>query len=270
MSIRILEKSFAEHLTIANTTSVVMMSMTWNDYYNQGGDLVTGVGEFLQTINLPFIGDSYSLYFGTCYLNDLVLTDISMEPTSAIENPFDTTSMDLDKQITIFYTWSNEGSDESPKVNESGSWQISYDTSLDDESVDTYIDLLTKKTVFWPDIYLTKLDPNITIDLPSGYTGLYSGGSDTDKKEYQDAISSEIPVLNKKTPHLTASIIAYGSAIIDEIYARNHGSINSENFLSRIYEQKKQATVAKNKLPTDSSLVIRRSYYGTCQWDGIF
>ena len=250
MSIRILEKSFAEHLTIASTTSIVLMQMTWNDYYNQGGDLVGGDPQVvLQTINLPFIGDSYSLYFGTCYLNDLVLTDISMQPTSAIENPFDTTGQDLDKEIRVFYTWSNDGANDSPKVNESGSWEITYDTSLEYESIDTYVDVVSKKTVFWPDVYLTKLDPDITIDLPSGYTGLYSGGTDTDKKEYQDAISSEIPVQNKKTSHETASIVAYGSEVKGQTYARNQGKINSQNFLSRIYDQKADALTAKNKLP---------------------
>lgn len=252
MSIKILKKSFSEHRTIDSISVVTMYLMSWQDYYDGIGDLVDCNGDLITAgFTLPYEGDSFSIYYSTCYLTDCVLTDITMEPTLApdVLEPVDNTGQDLDFLVNVTYTWSNDGANDTKRINEASSWKIRYSTVLDDVSVDTYIDVNNGDKIVWAEKYMLELDPNITIELPSGYTGLYSLGSDTDQKEYRDEVANTIPDIIKKTPRITATLTAFGSDVKAATYAKAVGKMNSVDFLGPVYSKKELALIEKNKLP---------------------
>lgn len=254
MSIKYVSPSFEEQVDLDNLTITVTARMTWEDYYNGFGDLVNQDGEIqVSNYSLPFLGDNYSIYFNTVYNKSAVLTNINTEGTEGRDVVFDNTFQDLDKTVIVDYTWSDNGASDAKRLNEASSWKIRYETTLNEVSVDTYIAAIgedTGKKIIWAEKYLDQLDPTISIELPGGYTGAYSGGSANDKKEYRDAIANEIPELIKRTPRITVTLTAYGSEIKAFTYAKSVGKVNSTNFLGRVYSQKELALLEKNKLPS--------------------
>lgn len=264
MPIKILKKSFAEHRTIDSITTSIQLQMTWQDYYNGFGELVVGADE-TDIINsnyiLPFEGDSYGIFFQTNYLSSLVLTDITMEPTTArvFTNPVDLTKQDLDKEVVITYTWSNQGANDTKRVDEASSWKISYETTLEVIGLDNYVGSVAGTKFYWPDKYLTVLNPQVVLtkldsdgneeEVGSPTYGLYNTESTAIKKRYIDSIREEIPVVQKRIPKTTCTVRAYSRDVKGFELTQLIGKVNSVDFLEFVYTRKEEALIAKNKLP---------------------
>lgn len=263
MSIKILAKSFSEHRTIENTTVTTSYQMTWEDYYNGIGDLID-VHKNLIAANfrLPWEGDHFSTYYNTTYLNDIVLTDISMEPTQGIVNPFDLSGQDLDKEVIVIYTWSDEGRQDRPRGDEASSWLIRFDTTLESKSLGTY-----RSTVAgardpdgvlrtWANQYLTQFNPNMLMLDDNNEEvdyGPYNDGEESRQQKYAEFVANDIPEMEYRIPHTTVTLTAYSNFLIGKTIADNLGSINSVDFLGPIFSKKEEALLAKNKLPGYSS-----------------
>lgn len=257
MSIKILAKSFGEHRTIDATTVTTSYSMAWEDYYNGVGDLVDVNGDIITTFfYLPWEGDSFSIYYNTNYLLGVVLTDITMEPTNGLINPFDTTGNDLDKEVIIVYTWSNEGSADTKRNNEASSWKIRYNTTQEERSIDNYTDVLTGDTVVWAHKYYTNTNPDMIMEDDEdlgAYTdaaGHVAAGPPTGiQQSFIDFTIDRVPELTRTYNKTVVNITAYSSDVKGATLSALLNKINQYDLLQNLYTQKELALIEKNKLP---------------------
>ena len=269
MSIRFLKGSFAEHRTVDSITVTTAYEMTWNDYYSGFGDLVDCDNNLIRSnFYLPWEGDNFGIYYSTFYLNDCVLTDISMEPTFAADPTTlnDVTENDLNYLVRVNYTWSNNGSNDTKRNNEASSWRIRYETTLENLSLDSYVSPSADgiKKYYWPHKYLSELDPNIYLTKTNDEGeeeevdyGLYTDIDRHDANKmptsvqqlYIDTIRDTIPIVQKRVPRTVCSVTAYSSSIKGADLSSLVGHVNEVDFLENIYSQKELALIEKNKLP---------------------
>ena len=252
--IQILEGSFREHRTVDSITVTTEYIMTWSDYYNGYGDFVDENFEKEYTWHAPYEGDNYSVFFNTSYLSELVLTDITMEPTSIVRTSFDNSKQDFDKSVKVTYTWSNTtGESDTKRTYEASSWKIRYNTSLEYQGVNTYIDATDKSLHVWADDYLTELNPTMEFPEiegePDPRDGSYNGADDNVKQDWKDRVIDTIPELQIRIPRTTCSITVYSKEVLGAKYASWVSAVNSDDFLFEAYDRKEQGLIAKNKLP---------------------
>jgi hypothetical protein len=258
MSIKILKKSFTEHITVKNTVIETAYQMTWEDYYNTIGDLVDQNKDLITAnFHLPYIGDSFDVYYSTGWLTNAVLVDISMEATNALVEEFDTTLQDLDREVIVTYTWSNDGDIDTQSRNEAGSWKIRFDTTLETVGLDNYVGSVDGTKFFWANKYLTELNPQVVLtkldddgaeeEVGAPTYGLYNTESTAIKKKYIDSIRDEIPIVQKRTPRTSCTVTAFSSEIKGGTLVELIGKVNSVDFLQFVYQQRDAARTAKNK-----------------------
>ncbi|MCK4260428.1 MAG: hypothetical protein KAX49_15740 [Halanaerobiales bacterium] len=268
MSIQILSDSFKEHRTVDSMDVTTRYMMSMNDYYNGYGNLYNSDWTFMYEMYLPWEGDNYGLYYDTLYLNDCVLVDISMEPTEAVTNEFDgegidTSGFDEHKKVIVTYTWSNSGEADARRKNEASSWKFRYDTNLEYKNVDTFVYHTTdgekslKLKYEWSHVYLTALNPNIKMTITDAEGadeekdyGAYNSADDAIKRKYIDTIKDTIPQLERREPHTTCTVTAYSSYVQGANLAEYVGSVNSLDFANRVYTQREEALITKNKMPS--------------------
>ncbi len=262
MSIRLIEPSFRQHETPEAIEVVTMYMMTWQDYYNGFGNFKECDGQFTNIvtttasiITLPNIGDNYGLYYNTSYLSQLVLIDISMEPTNAIEDgDIDNSGQGLNKQVKVTYTWRNQvAAADKKETEQAASWKIVYNTSLNYKNAENYVDTSDSKRYLWADVYLTEKNPDmIMISTVTGETednGPYADGDEATQTRYREQVADTIPDLDFREPNTTVSISMYTSDIIGSNLTASLRYVNSVDFLQRIYTQRELGLIAKNKLP---------------------
>ena len=257
MSIKFLTRSFEEHRTVDSITVTTMYQMTWEDYYNGVGDLVDGNNDLITTdFYLPWEGDNFGIYYSTSYLSDCVLTDISMEATDSVIEAFDSTLQDLDREIVVVYTWSNDGDSDTKRLNEASSWKIRYETTMETITLDAYIDSIgeTGSVRYWPNQYYTELNPDIkgTKTGSDGKKvavnyGKYNDNDEALQNLFIDATRDRIPEIIVRVPKTTCIITTYGSFVQGNKLAQLVGTVNDRDFLQYVYQQKEAALSAKNK-----------------------